>query len=356
MVFEEAGIQHKHIPRMFFAGIRFNLKKRSELPGILQEILETVPPENIAGSAGCTIHFITGVEEGMDVTAGFPVKEPIQTDRISTVTYPAMDVLSLIHEGPLQILNRSYGTLFGTAARSSIISDEFAREIYIDLNSSLGERVELQFVIHNWEKRLKEGLETVLDTQTANRILGDTDVPGMDRSPEERFSWAVKTIEQIESTLDDDQVYDVISRCAHVFPSEQIERAHSVYKASLTGSNDKIRSVDAVLEFMSEDPVWGNESRREGDKIYTAKNPRDPEGYENATTQAQKAAAYCFCPIIQDRMDQDIPVSFCYCGAGWFRQQWEGILGEPVRIDIVKSVLKGDDVCQFAIHIPGQAA
>jgi predicted hydrocarbon binding protein len=47
-----------------------------------------------------------------------------------------------------------------------------------------------------------------------------------------------------------------------------------------------------------------------------------------------------------------MPPSFCYCGAGWYRRQWEGAIDRPVTIEIVKSILKGDDVCQFAIHLP----
>jgi predicted hydrocarbon binding protein len=47
-----------------------------------------------------------------------------------------------------------------------------------------------------------------------------------------------------------------------------------------------------------------------------------------------------------------MPTAFCYCGAGWYRQQWEGAIGRPVTIEIVKSVLKGDEVCQFAIQLP----
>ena len=44
--------------------------------------------------------------------------------------------------------------------------------------------------------------------------------------------------------------------------------------------------------------------------------------------------------------------TFCYCSAGWERQQWEGAIGQPVRVDVVKSLLKGDDLCEFAIHLP----
>jgi len=47
-----------------------------------------------------------------------------------------------------------------------------------------------------------------------------------------------------------------------------------------------------------------------------------------------------------------MPVHYCYCGAGWYRQQWEGVFDKPVSIEIVKSVLRGDEICRFAIHIP----
>ncbi len=31
---------------------------------------------------------------------------------------------------------------------------------------------------------------------------------------------------------------------------------------------------------------------------------------------------------------------------------WEDILQESVEVELVKSVLQGDDVCSFAIHLP----
>jgi len=49
-----------------------------------------------------------------------------------------------------------------------------------------------------------------------------------------------------------------------------------------------------------------------------------------------------------------MPPTFCYCGAGWYRQQWEGAVGKPVQIEIVDSLLKGDDRCTFAIRLPDE--
>ena len=49
---------------------------------------------------------------------------------------------------------------------------------------------------------------------------------------------------------------------------------------------------------------------------------------------------------------EEISFTFCNCGAGWFKPLWEGILGEPVDVVCEESVLRGDDRCHFAIHLP----
>ena len=113
-----------------------------------------------------------------------------------------------------------------------------------------------------------------------------------------------------------------------------------------------LRAVDAVIDFMGEDPGWGERPLREGHVIYSSKAPRDPKGYASAQDEAGKRKAYCFCPLVRNHLDGGMPVTFCHCGAGWYRQQWEGAIGKPVRIKVVKSVLEGDDVCQLAIHLP----
>jgi hypothetical protein len=90
---------------------------------------------------------------------------------------------------------------------------------------------------------------------------------------------------------------------------------------------------------------------RDGDVIYSEKSPARPTAYENAKTVDEKRRAYCFCPLIRGGLDE-IPESFCYCGAGWPKQLWEGILEQPLQVEVVKSLTKGDDTCEFAIHLP----
>jgi hypothetical protein len=43
-----------------------------------------------------------------------------------------------------------------------------------------------------------------------------------------------------------------------------------------------LRAVDAVIDFMGEDPGWGERPLWEGHVIYSSKAPRDPKGYASA--------------------------------------------------------------------------
>ena len=159
-------------------------------------------------------------------------------------------------------------------------------------------------------------------------------------------------MEKLDKLADKDKKYDILSSCAHVFPVGQIEKLKSVYEETRTKTNDSLKAVDAVIEFMNEDPGWGEPPLREGNVIYSTKQPRDTQAYKNAKSEVEKRKSYCFCPLVRNHLDNGMSITFCFCGAGWCRQQWEGAIGKPVRIDVVKSVLKGDDVCQFAIHLP----
>jgi predicted hydrocarbon binding protein len=43
---------------------------------------------------------------------------------------------------------------------------------------------------------------------------------------------------------------------------------------------------------------------------------------------------------------------FCQCSAGFHKKPYEIIFGQPVKAEVLESVLKGDDICRFAIYLP----
>ncbi len=352
MTLKGLGFEHKKFDETPVATIRLNLKERKELHPILDELTQNIPGGQILGPAFCIFQFVTSVKDGFDAEVGFPVARVVETDIIKSRTLPAMEVLSLVHSGPLGELKESYKKLYGCASEHGLISDEFSREVYLDSNDPEGDKIELQFVIHNWNRLLGKNLERVLGEKVRREVLGGSDELTIESTVNERFQWVKGAMERLNKLADKEKRYDVLSSCAHVFPRRQIDKLKAIYEETRAKTDDPLKAVDAVIEFMGEDPGWGERPLRKGNVIYSSKQPRDPVGYEKAKNEADKRRAYCFCPLVRNHLDDAMPITFCYCGAGWYRQQWEGAIGKPVSIEIVKSVLAGDDVCQFAIHLP----
>jgi len=349
---KELGIEHKKLEDTRVATVRFNLKKREALPAILDELARTIRKESIIGPAFCVFQFVTSVTEGFDVEVGFPVSQAVEVGDIKTRILPAMEVLSLVHTGPPKELQDSYRQLYGCAAEHGLISDEFSREAYRDWDHPEGSDIEVQFVIHHWNGLLGKNLARVLGEEARRKVMQGDDELTLESTGDERFLWVKGVMDRLVGLAGEDQRYDIVSSCAHIFPRSQIDKLTAVYETTRARTNDPLKAIDAVIDFMAEDPGWGERPLREGHVIYSSKAPRDPEGYASAQDEAGKRKAYCFCPLVRNHLDGGMPVTFCYCGAGWYRQQWEGAIGKPVRIQVVKSVLTGDDVCQFAIHLP----
>jgi len=349
MSLRELGIEYKRLGDVLVATVRANPKNREELRAIVDELRQHISEECIAGPPFCVFQYVTSIKDGFDVEVGFPVSQPVEVDEIRTRVFPAMKVLSLVHKGPAEELRECYRKLYGRAAEHGLISDEFAREVYL-----ADDAVEVQFVRHDWNGLLARGLNRVLGQEARQQVMVGDEALTVESTVDERFQWVKAVMERLDRLAAEDQKYDVVSSCAHVFPREQIAKLKAIYEDTKARTDDPWQAVDAVIEFMDTDPGWGEGPRRDGRVIYSSKAPRDPQGYANAQDEIEKRKAYCFCPLVRTHLDQGMPLTFCYCGAGWYRQQWEGAIGQPVRIEIVSSVLQGDDVCQFAIHLPDE--
>jgi predicted hydrocarbon binding protein len=57
----------------------------------------------------------------------------------------------------------------------------------------------------------------------------------------------------------------------------------------------------------------------------------------------------CYCGSVSKTRD-DIPLAYCYCGAGWYKRLFEEVLGRPVRVEVLQSIANGADRCVLRIH------
>ncbi len=113
---------------------------------------------------------------------------------------------------------------------------------------------------------------------------------------------------------------------------------------------------DDVLAFVEGNPEIGM-GIREGNIIYETKIPYNTKEYLRETDPGLRRYHYCHCPWARESLKggvMKIPAVFCQCSAGFHKKTYEVIFGETLEVQVLSSVLNGDDVCRFAIYLPNK--
>ena len=96
--------------------------------------------------------------------------------------------------------------------------------------------------------------------------------------------------------------------------------------------------------------------KREGNIVFVSKIPYELSKYLRAENDKIKRFHYCHCGWVRASIpksdEEQISPMFCNCSGGWHKVPFEAIFEQTLKVDVVKSVLKGDDICLFAIHLP----
>ncbi|MBU7037423.1 MAG: hypothetical protein HXS52_05800 [Theionarchaea archaeon] len=114
------------------------------------------------------------------------------------------------------------------------------------------------------------------------------------------------------------------------------------------------RITAPVLDFIANDPYIEGGVRK-GDVLIVRKIPCMADEYLRETDEQKRRYYYCHCPWVREALvksPQPVSPIFCNCSAGYYRAYWEIVLDQPIEVKVLKSVLSGDLVCEFAVHLP----
>lgn len=322
---------------------RFSANDREELRSQVMKFHEELG--TYAKGSPILVHLFGSYFDGKyDVDICLPVSGDFNHSDYEVKTLPPREVFSLVHTSPLAEIRQSYSFLSQHLRKRGLLGKEHGREVwheYSNDNSSTN-NIEVQVLLLKWHSNFHDKTKEVLTFKEAELVLENYETLSVESSKDERFDWTRDSLERLSKLANKEQQYEILSCCGHRFPESRIEEMRAIYL--------KNENIDEVLEAMQPDSWYAN-PRREGNVIIETKQPADVQGYNNTATQKEKRDCYCYCTPLKGRLDE-MPATFCNCGAGWYRQLWEGIIGQPLSIEITKSLLKGDDVCQFTITLP----
>jgi hypothetical protein len=343
----DSPVIYRKLEPFQIAFIKTRIDTRDEIPPLFDR-LRIACGDALGGDAMVIFHG-GAVKDGYLVEAAFPVTRPLEMEDVHTRTLEAAPALTMTHYGAHQDIRETVLKIYDYLGKHAWTTALFRREVYRVLDPSQpGKNVtDVQVILHEWDRLFAEGAEKFMGQEARQRLMQGIESITPASSFDDYTAWIQGAIARLDAlTNDSEKKCLVVSHCAHVFPQERIDHLRLIFEQGV---------FDDILQEMYRDEFWYEKPVRRGNVLYMRKNPFDPEGYANATTPAGRRKAYCHCPFVHPYLDE-IPArlspTFCYCGAGWYRRLWEGILGQPVKIEHVETLLRGNDQCTLTITLP----
>jgi predicted hydrocarbon binding protein len=58
----------------------------------------------------------------------------------------------------------------------------------------------------------------------------------------------------------------------------------------------------------------------------------------------------CLCPAAKD-ITERLSDTYCYCSLGWMKETFGTVIGKPVGVELVQSIVRGAETCEFVITL-----
>ena len=360
-------VQAKWVEPQTAAIVRRSAKDQQDIQTAIADLREKVGPA--ANGAPVCLFLGHDPDKGFRVEVALPVADGTSIDGLEIATLPGDHVLWGTHTGPYTKSDGAVGLRETAermwafiAERHLLAGDNPTRYVYREGPETHGDRAEryvteIQISYHfpAWIESLERGLKQETDEATATAITAGADAVRHDFDSEALRSWVLGALDRLDESVPGERTRAcVLNGCAHRYPRVQLLRMKAAYEEE----GDILRFIERLNrddDLFPSRIFWEEGSPKH--VVYTEKlvPPWNREAYDRATDPVEKRYYGCFCSLVKEviRTGEELSPTFCNCSAGWFVQMWETILDRsPIRVDVVQSILRGDDRCVFAIHLP----
>ncbi|MHA2271367.1 MAG: hypothetical protein ACXACI_05855 [Candidatus Hodarchaeales archaeon] len=228
-------------------------------------------------------------------------------------------------------------------------------------------------IFENFSKRLTEEF----GSDIRDRIFGDLEVPPLGLHPQKKPEITKQLIERFLAEADREDCIEFLAQGLRDKYTESYRRPRELFLEA--GNIDKFlkakhqnfvktlekhlqektlfftQEVDEqVIDYVKSDQTI-EAGVRKGDQVIISKIPYMTKQYLAATDETNRRYYYCHCPVFREALQEEAqPVDpiFCHCSGGYYKNFWEAVLEQPVKVDLRESILLGNDVCKFALTLP----
>ena len=143
-------------------------------------------------------------------------------------------------------------------------------------------------------------------------------------SPEKKARFTKCLMDNFEKQFPEDIRFKVMEDCGRrCIGQTTIEKARRIKKNS--------KNLEDLVDGLNRQHIGGGKMKLEGNRIHAF--------YER-----------CYCGTV-NKTKEKFSSTYCNCGKGWFLELFKEILGKPVRVDLVQSIIQGAQDCKFVIYV-----
>ena len=143
-------------------------------------------------------------------------------------------------------------------------------------------------------------------------------------------------MEKLDAAVDEETRYKIMENCGY--------ECVKINKRALDRFVARRRKFGTLGEFLEAEhrkPSVGTRLERQGNIVYQFYTP-----------QSYTRPVRCYCGMLSGLpADETVSLTYCHCSKGFVEKVWEAVVGRPVKVDLLQSVVHGDKECKFAIHL-----
>jgi predicted hydrocarbon binding protein len=172
----------------------------------------------------------------------------------------------------------------------------------------------------------RENVEALVGGQVSDQLSRTCEVYALATTPRQKARCIRAIMEVLERELDEETRQAIMVACGRrCIGASTLGKAHRLGQ----GAQD----LDDLLDRLNEAHIGGGHLWREGDVIHAA--------YDR-----------CYCGSVS-KTSEPFSATYCQCSCGWYRRLFETILDVPVEVELLSSIIQGDERCRFVIRVQG---
>ena len=357
-------IKVKQVEPLHVLTVRRQLVDQSDVVRALVDLLPNVADVIAGPPMALALGFPRDGKTDYDLA--FPVDKPLTRDGFVTKTLPSLPMFSITHVGPLtsgpegsNLADTWKHFVDFVRGGSILVGDDPQRFLYHEGLESAGSKdeqfvLEIQYSYHlpMWLDALEGGVTQRAGVEAARRVMEGSEDLVAALDGRRAAEWVQDAIERLDREVPDERDRAcILNACAHHYIVQSGDLLRDAWEAAGHDFRTLIQKI--TDERFLGGKYWIDESGPEP-LLYIERRPARQEAYDQATDPVEKRYQACFCPLVRDAIRSGKPVSrtFCHCSAGWYVQEWEIVFGHKPEVQLVQTMLEGENACLFAVKIP----